>query len=61
MEKFHIKESLIILFYWESKFLFFLIHFFYIFSKEGLEKELSQIESDMKKISPSNVVVDMTK
>lgn len=61
MEKFHIKESLIILFYWESKFLFFLIHFFIIFSKEGLEKELSQIESDMKKISPSNVVVDMTK
>ena len=30
-------------------------------NKEGLEKELGQIESDLKKLNCKNVVIDMTK
>jgi len=30
-------------------------------NKEGLEKELGQIENDLKKLNCKNVVIDMTK
>ena len=58
---------MIILFYLESKFIFFflIINFFFflyeIYSKEGLEKEMGQIESDLKKLNCKNVIIDMTK
>jgi hypothetical protein len=32
-----------------------------VYSKEGLEKELGQIESDLKKLDSKHVIIDYTK
>ena len=38
-----------------------MVYFNLYYSKEGLEKELGQIESDLRKLNCKNVVIDMTK
>ena len=39
----------------------YFIFLFYKYSKEGLEKDLSQLEYYLQKLNNPNVIVDMTK
>ena len=42
-------------------YIFFNFFHFYKYSKEGLEKDLSQLEYYLQKLNNPNVIVDMTK